>query len=61
MLATKPAAREESLPQFDPAVGISLADLVPVLVGVAVITGMSLSISPFTTGQRQRAQDNQRI
>jgi len=60
-MSTKPAAKEETLPVFDAAVGIRLADLMPVLVGVAVITGMSLSISPFTTGQRQRAQDNQRI
>merc|ERR1712018_230190 len=57
-MSTKP--NPPALPEFDTARDIGLAHLWPVLLGVAVITGMSLYISPFFNGQRDRARDKNR-
>merc|ERR1712018_263161 len=49
-----------ALPEFDTAKDIGPVHLLPVLLGVAVITSMSLYVSPFFNGQRDRARDKNR-
>merc|ERR1712080_236119 len=57
-MSTKP--NPPALPEFDTAKDIGLLHLWPVLLGVAVITSMSLYVSPFFNGQRDRARDKNR-
>merc|ERR1712080_303237 len=48
-MSTKP--NPPALPEFDTAKDIGLLHLWPVLLGVAVITSMSLYVSPFLTAR----------